>query len=145
MATFLRFSRSEYQAIAALCRSLNLERCTPHILRQVLFHSLIKMMPSLARRIRDFSGQQLRILHEHLREQHRPSIRSRFTADEFGLLVEAFGSLLFNLRFVRPLKKALVEHFQVILPVLATKLERLSSSEFEELCEQVQQRVRRKL
>lgn len=143
MTSFLRFSRPEYQAIVSVCRTLNLERCTPNILRRVLVHSLGKPMAGLSGRIRDLSSQELRILHDHLREQQSCPVRTRFAASEFNLLVEAFGSLLFNLRFVRPLKRALVTHFKSAMPKLAAKLEAMTYPEFEELCQQVQQRVRR--
>ncbi len=141
--SFLRFTRPEYQAIAAVCRPLNLERCTPNILRQVLVRSLGPEMAELARRIGGLSGQQLRLLHDHLRQHQRPSIRSDFTATEFSRLVDVFGSLLHTVRFVRPLKRPLVEHFQSIWPELAVKLEQLSYTEFEELCDEVQKQTQR--
>jgi hypothetical protein len=143
LKTFLRFSRRDYFTLSALCRPLNLERCTPNILRQVLVRGLSKTRPDLAKRISTFSGREMRIIQDHLREQHAPSVPSCLTSEEMSLLTEAFGSLLFTIRVVRPLQSALVDHFQAVYPELAGKLEQLAPRQFEELCAEIQRKTRR--
>jgi hypothetical protein len=141
--SFLRFSRPEYQAILLTKHSLGLGRRGPHALQRGLVRSLAPTMPELAQRISRFRRRELRILHEHLRERQQPSGWYGLDVEEFSLLAEAFGPYLFSLRFIRPLKRALVEHFQGMLPGLSAKLEQLSHRDFEELCEQLQQRAGR--
>jgi len=141
--SYIRFLPEEYQAITRLCRPLNLKRYRPPTLQRFLVWALAKRMPALAQRIGEFPRRELRLLHDHLWEQRRPEERHSLTEEEFGLVGEAFGPLLFNLRFIRPVKRALVQHFRDSHPDLARKLELLSFRHFEILCEQVQERTRR--
>lgn len=141
--SYLRFLPEEFQAISRLCRPLNLKRYRPHTLQRFLVWALGNRMSALAQRIAGFRRRELRILHDYLWEQQRPEERHSLTEEEFGLVGEAFGPLLFNLRFIRAVKRALVQHFRDTHPDLATKLERLSFRHFEILSEQVQERARR--
>jgi hypothetical protein len=141
--SYLRFLPEEYQAIIRLCRPLNLKRYRPHTLQRFLVWALGSRMPGLTQRIANYRRRELRILHDHLWQQRRPEERHSLSEEEFGLVGEAFGPLLFNLRFLRPVKRALVQHFRDSHPALATKLELLSFRHFEVLCEQVQERTRR--
>jgi hypothetical protein len=138
----LRFSPAEYQAISRLCRPLNLCRHRPPALQRLLVQSLADTHPELARRLARFRRRELRILHEHLREQ-RPAAPHGLSPEEFELLAAPFGPLLFHVRFVRPLKRAVAQQLREAFPGLAAKLDQLSHRQFELLCEEIRARTRR--
>ncbi len=140
--SYLRFSRVEYEAVSEASCSINLTRCRPCALKRILVRSLAASLPELAGRISRFRRQEMRILHEHLRRLQQPA-RLDLTAEEVGMLAEAFGPLLFQVRFLRPLKSALVHQFRDAFPDLAAKLAYLSNDRFEALCERIKERVNR--
>jgi len=140
--SYLRFSRLEYAALADAARPLNLNRCRPWVFKRLLARALAGTLPELSQRISHFRRQEIRILHEHLRQRRQPE-QQELTAEEVGMLAEAFGPLLFQVRFLRPLKSALVHQFRDAFPDLATKLARLSNDRFESLCERIKEQANR--
>jgi len=141
--SYLRFSRVEYEAVSAITRPLNLNRYRPLALKRLLAQSLAAALPELAERIGRFRRQEIRILHDYFRCQQRPPEVHELTAEELAMLAEAFGPVLFQVRFLRPLKSALVHQFRDAFPDLAAKLGRLSNERFEALCDRIKQRVNR--
>jgi len=135
--SYLRFSPPEHQAICDICLSLNLNRCRPQSLKRILAASLTDALPELAGRIAGLRQQEMQLLHDHLRDQRGPPKREELSAAELSLFDAAFGGLLVQARFLRPLKGTIVEHFRQHDPELAAKLGRLSDERFEALCEQV--------
>jgi hypothetical protein len=128
VVTHLRFSPQEYQAISHLCRPLDLHRYPWHALKRLLVYSLAE----LGQRIAQMGREEFKILHDHFRESQRLEGQHELSPEELSVVAQAGGPLLFNARFVRPLKRALVQR-----PDLATKLERMSHTQFEMLCQQV--------
>ena len=63
----LRFSPPEYQALTAICRSLNLNRCRPQTLKRFVAESLADNYPEFAQRIAHLRREEIQLLHEHLR------------------------------------------------------------------------------
>lgn len=137
--THLRFSLREYQAIIAICRSLNLNRCRSQALKRLIAESLAGDLAELAERIARLRGQEIQLLHEHLRGSRQRNVHD-LTSEEVEMLAEAAGPLLCKARFIRPLKRILVQHFLDNSPELAAKLRRLSHTCFETLCEHVKLR-----
>ena len=136
--SFIRFSPAEYQAISHICRPIKLERKPLHALKKIIVQSLAGTMPELAERIGRYRWYELRILQDYLLEQRRPNVHHGLSADELGMLSEAFGPFLFQVRYLSALRRALVQHFQSIFPALAKKLGSLSNRQFEGLCDQYQ-------
>jgi hypothetical protein len=141
--TFLRFTPTDYLAICRVCRTLNLAHQPSDKLKRHIAESLAARYPDLASRIAGLQGKELLVLHHHLLEQQQPRNQHGLTARELWMLTETFGPLLFNARFTLPLKRTLVQKFEDSFPELAAKLDHMSQSEFEVLCEQVQERTKR--
>jgi len=141
--THLRFSPGEYHALCRACCPIKLDRKPLHILKWFLARSLAGTMPDLAQRIARLRRYELQILHDHLREHRQPEREHRLTREEFEMLAVEYGPFLLHARFVRPLRRALVEHFRGASSGLAAKLDQLNHRQFEVLCEQVQERTRR--
>ena len=103
--SYLCFTPDDYTAVAEIARPLNLNRYRPLALKRFLTRSLAAARPELAERIARFRRQEIHILHDHLRRQRPARERHDLTADEVAMLAEAFGPALFQVRFLRPLKR----------------------------------------
>ena len=141
--SYLRFSPAEYRVVSELSGTLNINRCRPAALKRFLAEALADALPELAGPIASFRRQEAHILHEHLRRQRQSRERHDLTTGELALLAEAFGPQLRQVRFLRPLKSALVDQFRAAFPDLAAKLDRLSPVRFESLCEQIKEWARK--
>jgi hypothetical protein len=137
--TYLRFSRSEYQALADACRGQDLPALPLDDFRRALVRSL---PDALAARVAGFTPGQIRVLAEHLRAGGGTGGGHCLTGEEFEAFVAACAPLLANARFLLPVLGALLELFKDDFPGLAAKLGRLGHREFEALCEQVKARLR---
>jgi len=143
MLTYLRFTRQEFEAIAQVCRPIQLNEETFPALRHFLVESLGGTMPVLSGRIAGFRKYQVGIIYRHLKE-HRAAEAERGQAGECDLsfeeleaLTEACRDLPLRGRFLGYARDILVHHFRVASPGLAGKLARLSDGQFEGLCERV--------
>ncbi len=136
--SYLRFSRPEYAAIAAVWDALDLEQPTPHAFRRLLAALVRGAWPDLAARVSRLRSQELRILCNHLRGRQAPRDKGHgLSAAEIALVLAAGGPLLLHARFMQPLRRCLVDRFRDEHPELATKLAHMSLRQFEELCRQV--------
>jgi hypothetical protein len=138
---YLRFSPAEYEAVSGVWQARDLNDQPPHAFKLVLVRGLRTRLPELAERIARFGPAALRILGNHLRERQPVDDRHDFTVEEVRMLTAVGGSLLFHARFIRALRRTLVQHFHDEHPELATKLDRLSLRQFETLCAQVREEV----
>jgi hypothetical protein len=123
------------------CRRLVLEKLSLRIFKRVLVVSLANKQRKLAERIAVLDERQVHILYDHLLEQQwAKADRGRqfvMTTDELQALAEACQSYEFPSRFLHSFKCSLVQILRGAFPALASKLSRLSESEFEWLYAQV--------
>jgi hypothetical protein len=147
MLTYLRFTRKEFQAIAQVCRPIELTEGSFRALQPFLVQSLQGLMPDLSNRIDGFRKYQVGILYQYLKERREAG--GRWHAPEWALsheelqaLAEACSGLTLQDRFLSYSKDFLVLHFRESSPPLAAKLARLSESQFKTLCERVRGRNR---
>jgi hypothetical protein len=138
---YLRFSPAEYEAVSGVWQARDLNDQPPHAFKLALVRGLGGQLPELAERIARFGPTSLRILGNHLRERQPVDDQHDFTAEEIRMLTSAGGNLVFQARFIRALRRTLVQHFHGEHPELATKLDRLSLRQFETLCAQVREEV----
>jgi hypothetical protein len=136
--TYLRFSRSEYQALADACRGVDLQALPLRAFQRLLVSSL---SGTLAVRVGRFTPEQVRVLAEHLRAEAGLGAPHHLTAEEFDAFAAACAPLLADARFLLPVLGALIRLFENSFPDLATKLARLTYRQFETLCEEVQARM----
>jgi hypothetical protein len=138
---YLRFSPAEYWAIARVAARLD---AVPrlHALKRLFVTALNDTHPALAARVGRLKSRHLWVLYEHLWGRSGPFPPSSLTPQEISTLEEAFGPLLLHSRFRRPLKRALVRHLLEECPALADKLHALSPEQFDDLCEQIRQKMR---
>jgi hypothetical protein len=140
--SYLRFTPSEYRALALLCRPLQLEDAFFRDFKAYLVRTLLESLPELAKRVALFTNAKLRILFDHFREQGRKG-PAGFTTEELRLLTQACNSLVHPHRFLHYYKHTLVRHFRKTHPVLAVKLARLSEDHFREVYRRVRERRRK--
>jgi hypothetical protein len=138
--SYLRLLPAEYQAIASVAVRLDVVP-GPHALKGLLTAALTDADPALAGKIARLKARHLLVLHEHL--WGRPPLfpEVSLTAEEVGMLAEAFGSLLVHSRYRRPLQRALARRLLEECPALAEKLHALSRDQFDDLCEYVRQKL----
>jgi hypothetical protein len=139
----LLFSPDEYRALSRIGPLIRFDRRRLHVFKRLLVESLSGACPELARRIDGMRRRELLILHDHLREQRPTERRHDLSAEEFGVLADACGPFLLQARFLEPLR-AFLRQFRGSSPGLAGKLERLSHHQFEALCQEMQERAKRK-
>jgi hypothetical protein len=137
----LRFTTEEYQCLAAVFGTLDLEGYEPHRLQRLLVVAFDDSLPALAARLARLQGSQVLLLANHFRR--RPRVSPALTPAEGAELARAFGPLLFRARFRGPLRRALVRCLRDRAPGLAAKLYALSDRDFQALCEQLEQQARR--
>jgi hypothetical protein len=152
MQTYLRFTRTEYQAIARACRPLELTEESFRTIKPFLVQALRESLPELSARIATLRTFQIGIIFRYLkdRRERRPGGRcprseQTINHEELGILSEAFRNIRLQARFLSYSKDLLVLRFRESSPTLAAKLTGLSDSQFERLCDQMQQRDRRNL
>lgn len=132
--SFVRFTPREYRAIAEACRGLDLRRLRPADLRRQLAAAVEEALPALAERIARMGTHKLLLIAAHFRpRRHEPAL----TPAELKALTEAFGPLLHEVRFARPLRRVMAQEVAPEAPNLAAKLYDLSPEEFQRLCERV--------
>jgi hypothetical protein len=142
--SYLRFSPEEYQIISRLAQEIPLSGDDPHALK----HFLVAYLPldrlDLTMRISRLDNGQMRLLHEHLKNERKDGAgadgKHHFTAEEMDAVAEACASLVSPTRFLRYFRTSLVDHLRDIYPELARKIARLSERQFERLYEQVKRR-----
>jgi hypothetical protein len=130
----VRFSPSEYDIIAGLCRALGLCRRPFPAFRRLLLASLADCFPEVAVRVAVLDRPQVALLYHHLRQSPLAERRHGLTPAEVGLVAEAGVPLLSLARFFHPLRRVLVRRLQEGHPELAAKLKRLSLAQFAGLC-----------
>jgi hypothetical protein len=131
---YLRFTRREYRALCTLSTSLGSSQYSAHALRRLLASSLADTWPELAARINRLNKSQLAILYDHLLQFRMPENKPSLCPEEVEFLVATAGPLLFQIRFVGPLKAALIKALRQTHPELADKLACLTTSEFQLAC-----------
>jgi hypothetical protein len=132
--SYLRFTQREYQAICTLSASLHFSQYPAHVLRRLLASSLADTWPELAARINRLNKSQLTILYDHLLQLRTPERKPSLSLGEVELLLVTAGPLLFQIRFVSPLKVALTKALRQTHPELSGKLACLTISEFQLAC-----------
>jgi hypothetical protein len=153
MLTYLRFTRSEFQAIERACRGRQLsDRFFPGF-KAFLVRALGGTHQELADRISGFYKWQVGIVFEYLRERRRGArLRGRgrqrdrpagLTDAECDAVVRALAAVEAQDRFLSSYQHFLVRHFREVAPGLAKKLARLDGQQIERLHEQVRRRRRR--
>jgi hypothetical protein len=142
--SYLRFSPGDYCAIYRACRPLAIEKMSLPIFKRVLVGSLSDKRPNLAERIAGLGEDGVRVIYDHLLERRRGKAAAdrqpELIAEELAAVAEACQSFPLAARFMRYFKGALVRALQEGFPDLASKLSRLSGSEFERLYEFVKAR-----
>jgi hypothetical protein len=142
--THLRFSPADYRSLRRSCPPPLPTRLDTLAFKRLLVTSLAEAHPSLAERVAELSGQQLRILHHHFRGSATADApagaRQAFSPEELTTVAEACASVLHPVRFLRHFRDALVGHLRDFCPGLARKLARLSERQFARLYEQVTRR-----
>jgi hypothetical protein len=141
MAAYLRFTPSDYDAVARLCRPVDPGRHPPHELQRLLVGALHGSHPGLSERLARLDPGQLRLLYEHFCGWPPFPPHDPLTEPEITALAEAYGPLLRHVRSAWPLRRALVRHLLEGNPRLADKLRRLSHRQFEEVCRQLKGRL----
>jgi hypothetical protein len=139
--SYLRFSPGEYRAICRACRRLVVEQLSLRIFKRVLIVSLANKQRKLAERIAVLDECQVYILYDHLLEQRWAKAKEggqpMLTTDELEMVAEACQCYQFPIRSLHSFKRSLVQVLWGVFPALASKLSRLSDSEFEWLHELV--------
>jgi hypothetical protein len=138
--SYLRFSPAEYRAIARLCGPLDLRQPRLAAFQRFLADSLADTFPSLAARLAGFRRHQVKILYDHLRKSADPAadVPPHFSAEELQTLAAACRPLWGHARFAGLFHRTLVRSLQDSSPGLARKLDLLTRSQFQALCERVQ-------
>jgi hypothetical protein len=138
----LRFARPEYEAIARVCRAVDLHVCLPHDLKRLLVGALAEAEPALAQRLARLRLNHVQTLLRHLRADARPPAGPDTLTDaEVGELAVTFGPLLTSARFGRVLKRAVVRSLLPRSPGLAEKVHYLRPEQFEAVCQEVRRRL----
>jgi hypothetical protein len=139
--SYLRFLPAEYQAIAGVAAQLDFVPGL-HDLKNLLVAALTETEPASAGKIARLKARHLQVLRDHLwgRPPSFPVVS--LTAEEVGMLEEAFGPLLVHSRFRRPLQRVLARRLLGECPALGHKLHSLSPEQFDELCEYVRQKTK---
>jgi len=150
--SYLRFSKPEYRAMAAACRSVVFTDDFFPAFRGFLAAALGDTQPDLARRIARFRRYQLGILFEHFKGQgagpEGPPGPARepeggagcdLTGDELEAVAQASGSCWLPPRF-RAARPFLVRRLGQAAPELSRKLAGLSDGQVEWLGQWVQER-----
>jgi hypothetical protein len=150
MQTYLRFARTDIQAIVGVCRPLELTEESFRTLKPFLVGALRDIQPELSQRIAGLRTFQIGILFKYLKERREAAAsRRRFPPEhslnheEFRVLSEAFRGIRLQARFLSYSRDLLVLQFREASPNLAAKLTCLSESQFERLCDHMQQRDRK--
>jgi hypothetical protein len=135
----LRFTPTEYRALALMCSPLDLDDNFFPTFKGFLVNALLDTLPDLAKRIALFNRGRMRLLFDNFREKNEAS-REKLTADDFRALAQACGGVVHPPRFLHSYHRVLVRHFRQQRPALARKLARLSADQFAELYGQVRER-----
>ena len=104
--SYLRFSRAEYEALADLCRGLDLQALPPDAFRRALVRSL---PGALAARVAGFTEGQLRVLAEHLGAGSGAGGGPYLSGEEFEAFRGLLGIQVIQCRPRDPEAKGLVE------------------------------------
>jgi hypothetical protein len=130
--SYLRFSPSEYRAMADLYGEIQLAGVNLTAFGCLLSFELSDAWPGLARRIDGLSDRELRLLREWIRGRPGPA----FSAAELAAVAAAWPMPRTG-RFTRPPRRTLLLCLMANSPKLARKVARLSGDGFEWLCEQL--------
>lgn len=151
MLTYLRFTPAEFQAIARVCRPLELTEQSFRTFKPFLVASLRGSEPALAERLGRMRSYQIGIIYQYVKERQgaagaarsRP-LRQLLSREDLREVAEACRALPLRDRFQSYARMRLVLHFREASPPLAAKLTGLSDSQFERLCRHVHARNNRR-
>jgi hypothetical protein len=138
--SYLRLTPDEYRALRRAGRGIDARRTGPGAFRHALVLALSGPAPALAERVAGLPAAQVRLVRDHLRNAAAGRRGPRFSAEELEALAAVCVPVLASVRFVRPLRRAVVRHFLREAPDLGRKLAGLSEGEFEQLCDQARGR-----
>jgi hypothetical protein len=139
--TYLRFSPADYRNLCRFCQPPLHPRLHTLAFKRLLVTSLAEAQSSLAGRVAELRGPELRILRDHFNGRATAEAPAgaghAFSAEELTTVAEACESFLHPVRILRHFRGALVGHLSDFFPALALKLARLSERQFSRLYEQV--------
>jgi hypothetical protein len=152
MATYLRFTRQEFQAISQVHALLDASDDLPAF-QTLLVLSLSPRFPALADHIARLHQSHIRIIYDHLQAERPPRERlsqgtaagcagqgPHLTGEEGEIITWAAGFLWLHDECRPSFKECLVRLVGESSPALAGRLARLSDHEVEALCLRVRVR-----
>jgi hypothetical protein len=140
--TTLRFSRQEYQALERACRR-RIDHMPPQAFKKLLVSALADTLPELSGRIDNLSEEEVRVLQEHFLQQRPVETGHGLTPREVAQVAQVASPVLFHSRFFGSLQRSLIRHFLGECPRLAATLAQLTVPQFESLCAEIQEWIRK--
>jgi hypothetical protein len=141
--TTLCFSRQEYQALDRVCRR-RIDHKPAQAFKKFLVSALADTLPELSCRIDNLSEEEVRVLQEHFLLQHQTEAGHGLTPREVAQVAQVASPVLFHTRFFGSLQRSLIRHFLGECPRLAAALAQLTLPQFESLCAEIQEWIRKK-
>lgn len=140
--TLLRFSHSDYQALARVCQRQDVGRMPLPAFKKLLVLGLAQHHPALAQRLVDLCRDELTLLQGHFRE-HPSAGGHGLTPAQVEEVAHAARNLFFQVRFLTAMQRALVRYFTPRNASLAAALGVLTLTQFEALCTEVREQPRK--